>query len=107
MPEIKAKIERESAAMAERRRAEVAATVGKWLLWMDLLILLFVYTSVRDGSYFFVYWFVAEGVLGVALVAAGAHLRRSANRKLAALEPPGQNPEALEYDRGEQPNRAA
>jgi hypothetical protein len=93
--------------MAQRRRAEVAATVGKWLLWMDLLILLFVYTSVRDGSFFFVYWFVAEGILGLACVAAGAHLRRTANLRLAQLEPAGQNPESLEYDRGEQPNRAA
>ena len=58
--------------MAERRRAEVAATIGKWLLWMDLLIALFVYTSIRDGSYFFAYWFVAEGVLGLALIAFGS-----------------------------------
>ena len=40
--------------MALRNRAELMATIGKWLLWMDLLIALFVYPSVRDGSYFFV-----------------------------------------------------
>ena len=93
--------------MAQRNRAELAATIGKWLLWMDLLIALFVYTSVRDGSYFFVYWFVAEALLGVALVGAGARWRKVADTKLAQLEPPGQNPESLEYDRGEQPDRVA
>jgi hypothetical protein len=101
------KIRREAAAMAERRRAEVAATIGKWLLWMDLLIALFVYTSIRDGSYFFAYWFVAEGVLALALIAFGSRGRKVANRKLAQLQAAGQNPESLAYDRGEQPNQAA
>jgi len=93
--------------MARRNRAELVVTVGKWLLWMDLLIALFVYSSVRDGSYFFVYWFVGEALLGLALLAAGLRWRKLADRKLAQLEPPGQNPESLEYDRGEQPDRAA
>ena len=93
--------------MALRNRAELAATIGKWLLWMDLLIALFIYSSLRDGSYFFVYWFVAEAVLGVAVIVAGVHWHKVADRQLAQLEPAGQNPESFEYDRGEQPNRAA
>src|SRR5947209_7064078 len=105
MAETDTKIQREAAAMAERRRAEVAATIGKWLLWMDLLIALFVYNSIRDGSYFFAYWFAAEGVLALGLIAFGSRGRKVANLKLAELQAPGQNPESLAYDRGEQPNQ--
>lgn len=54
------------------------ATAGKVLLWMDLLLLAFVYVGVRSGSMFWVWWVIGEAALGGALLAAGIHIRKRA-----------------------------
>jgi len=57
------------------RLGSVMATAGKVLLWMDLIPLAFVYVSLRDGSYFWVYWTAMQGILGFALLGFGVRRR--------------------------------
>ena len=62
-------------------------TVGKVLLWMDLILACFVYVGLRSGSHFFLWWVIAEGILGFALLGTGAQKRSEASRRLAELSP--------------------
>ena len=73
--------------LERRRRASVMMTVGKVLLWMDLILACFVYVGLRSGSHFFLWWVIAEGILGFALLGAGAEKRSEASRRLAELSP--------------------
>ncbi|MGH9517346.1 MAG: hypothetical protein ACRD3P_16895 [Terriglobales bacterium] len=50
----------------------VLMTVGKLLLWTDLIFLSFVYSGIKGGSYLYVYWTVTQGAIGLALLIAGA-----------------------------------
>ena len=58
----------EEVQMEPAVRGSVAMVAGKILLWMDLILLSWVYMSVRDGS--------CQGALGVILVGVGASYRR-------------------------------
>ncbi len=40
-------------------------TVGKVLLWMDLILVCFVYAGLRTGSHLFLWWVLGEGLLGL------------------------------------------
>jgi hypothetical protein len=62
---------REEIQMGQARWGSVVSVAGRVLLWMDLLLLSFFYMSIRDGSYFWVWWVLAEAVLGGAMVIAG------------------------------------
>ena len=62
---------REEIQMGRARWGSVVSVAGRVLLWMDLLLLSFFYMSIRDGSYFWVWWVLAEAVLGGAMVIAG------------------------------------
>ena len=62
-------------------------TVGKVLLWMDLIIVCFVYVGLQSGSHLFWWWFIGEFVLGAGLLGYGTHLQSQAMRGLAALSP--------------------
>lgn len=62
-------------------------TVGKVLLWMDMILLCFVYVGLRAGSGFFLWWVLGEGVLGFVLMGIGSHKRANARKKLAELAP--------------------
>ena len=62
---------REEIQMGRARWGSVISVTGRVLLSMDLLLLSFVYMSIRDGSYFWVWWVIAEAVLGGAMVVAG------------------------------------
>ena len=64
-------IQQEVAALEEQRRGTVLITVGKVLLWIDLILVSFVYVGLRAGSYLFLWWVLVEGILG-----DGAHGRR-------------------------------
>ncbi|HKV78087.1 MAG TPA: hypothetical protein VJP02_08115 [Candidatus Sulfotelmatobacter sp.] len=79
--------QREAAALEKQRQGAVMMTVGKVLLWMDLILVCFVYAGLRVGSHLFLWWVVAEGVLGFALVGVGSHKKADAQRKLAARAP--------------------
>jgi hypothetical protein len=88
MPDIpQPRVQLETALLERQRRAGVMITVGKVLLWMDLILACFVYVGLRSGSHFFLWWVIAEGVLGVALLGIGSQKRSEANRRLAELSP--------------------
>ena len=68
----------EEEAILERRRSGlVLITVGKVLLWMDFLLMAFIYVGIRSGSDFWLWWVVAEGVLGLILIEIGSRRRGS------------------------------
>ena len=66
---------KEEASFGQRSVGAVLVTVGKVLLWMDALLLIFVYVGLRSGSAMWLWWVVIEGVLGFALLAAGIYIR--------------------------------
>jgi hypothetical protein len=78
-------IQREVAALEEQRRGAVIITVGRVLLWMDVILACFVYVGLRAGSHLFLWWVLGEGMLGLALAGIGAHKKADARRKLAEL----------------------
>jgi len=61
----------EEIQMGRARWGSVVSVTGRVLLWMDVLLLSFFYMSIRDGSYFWVWWVLAEAVLGGAMVIVG------------------------------------
>ena len=68
----------EEEGILERRRSGlVLITVGKVLLWMDFLLMAFIYVGIRSGSDFWFWWVVAEGVLGLILIEIGSRRRGS------------------------------
>ena len=50
----------------------VLMTVGKLLLWTDLIFLSFVYSGIKGGSYLYTYWTLVQGGIGLALLIVGA-----------------------------------
>ena len=78
-------IQQEVAALEEQRRGTVLITVGKVLLWMDLILACFVYVGLRTGSYLFLWWVLVEGILGLALMGVGFHEIVDARRVLTEL----------------------
>lgn len=71
-------IVQEEAGIGVARVGHTMATAGKVLLWMDFLLLAFVYVGVRSGSMFWTWWVIGEAILGVALLAAGIRIRKRA-----------------------------
>ena len=55
----------------------VLMTVGKLLLWTDLIFLSFVYSGIKGGSYMYTYWTLAQGATGFALLIIGRAKRGS------------------------------
>jgi hypothetical protein len=94
-------VRQEELLLRQRRRGEVMKTVGKVLLWFDLIILCFVYVGQRSGSHLFLWWFIGEFLLGAALLGYGTHIRSDADRSLAAISPGGDT-EGLENEAGQQ-----
>lgn len=107
MPDIpQAKLLTEAAALEQQRRARVYGAVGKWLLWMDLLLLIFVYTGLRGGSYMWLIWVLVEAVAGLALIGIGSSKHRRAAQILLALSHVrGQQDQDIDSE--EQPERRA
>jgi len=60
------------------RIGSTLAMVGKVLLWMDALLLLFVFVGLRSGSHMWEYWVVGQGILGLALLTYGVRRRNQA-----------------------------
>ena len=76
-------LELDEALEAERRGLALQA-VGYILLVFDSLLVVFVPIGFRTGSMMWLWWVLVEGVLGFALVAAGAHLRSRLTEELSA-----------------------
>ena len=52
-------------------------TVGKLLLWTDLIFLAFMYSGIKGGSHLYVYWFSAQAIVGLTLLGIGRAKRGS------------------------------
>jgi hypothetical protein len=88
MPDIsRERIQHESGLLERQRRGGVIITVGKVLLWMDLILAIFVYDGIRAGSHLYLWWVIGEFILGVGLIAWGKSMRSEASRRLAEMSP--------------------
>lgn len=59
-----------------RRLGSIMLTVGWILLWLDAMLLIYVYNSVRGGSMFWPTWVAIQGIIGLGLVIMGTRYRR-------------------------------
>jgi hypothetical protein len=80
MPGIKLNRVEEEGILEGRRHGLVLITAGKVLLWMDFLLLAFVYVGLRSGSRMWLWWVLGEGILGLILIEIGLHKRGSLTR---------------------------
>jgi hypothetical protein len=76
MPDSKLLRYREEIQMGQARWGSVAVVCGEVLLWIDVLLLMFVFMGIRAGSWFWAWWVSGQGVLGIALMIAGAMYRK-------------------------------
>ncbi len=60
-----------------RRLGSFLLTVGWILLWMDAILAMFLFVSLRNGSWFWPIWLGIECVLGVVLLIMGTRYRRA------------------------------
>lgn len=81
------RIQREVTALEKQRQGAVLLTVGKVLLWMDLILACFVYAGLRTGSHLFLWWVLGEALLGLALIVVGRLKKADARQELAVLAP--------------------
>ncbi|MBV9182262.1 MAG: hypothetical protein JO356_13210 [Acidobacteria bacterium] len=61
----------------DETQGTVLMTVGKLLLWTDLIFLSFLYSGVKGGSYLYLYWTVVQALIGCSLLAIGRYKRGS------------------------------
>ena len=52
-------------------KGAVLMTVGKLLLWTDLIFLSFLYAGLKGGTYLYTYWTVLQGLTGLILLIVG------------------------------------
>ncbi len=77
---------RQMDAMQRDMRLGLALQVTGWtLLAFNAIIVMFVWTALRVGSNFWLYWAIIEGALGSALVMAGSHYRAKAGSEISRL----------------------
>ena len=55
----------------DETKGAVLMTVGKLLLWTDLIFLSFVYSGIKGGSYLYAGWTLAQGTIGLTLLIVG------------------------------------
>ncbi len=80
-------VRQEELLLRQQRRGGVIKTVGKVLLWMDLIFVCFVYVGLESGSHLYWWWFIGEFILGAGLLGYGTHIRSEASRRLAEMSP--------------------
>lgn len=61
----------------DENRGAVLMTVGKLLLWTDLIFTAFVYSGIKGGSYLYAYWTLGQGAVGLTLLTIGRIKRGS------------------------------
>jgi hypothetical protein len=69
------RIKDEAGTSGTARAGAGLITLGKILLWVDLIPLMFTYNDIRSGSYLWVAWAVIEGLLGIAMIVIGSRKR--------------------------------
>lgn len=74
-------IDQDMSGIGLARRGSTMAMVGKILLWMDLLLLSFVYVGVRSGSHMWAYWVSGQAILGFLLLGFGIRQRAREMRR--------------------------
>jgi hypothetical protein len=78
--------QREMDAVQNDLRLGLSLQVIGWtLLAFDGIIVVFVWTGLRAGSYFWLYWTVIEGVLGLALTMVGKSYKARAGTEVSRL----------------------
>jgi hypothetical protein len=55
----------------DETRGTVLMTVGKLLLWTDLIFLAFVYSGIKGGSYLYAIWFTVQVIVALTLLVIG------------------------------------
>ena len=63
----------------DETQGTVLMTVGKLLLWTDLIFLSFVYSGIKGGSYLYTYCTLGQGAVGLMLLTIGRIKRGSLN----------------------------
>jgi hypothetical protein len=56
----------------DETQGAVLMTVGKLLLWTDLIFMSFIYSGIKGGSYLYLYWTLAQGTIGLILLIVGS-----------------------------------
>ena len=70
--------------LRQQRTGLILRAVGWILILTDVIPLMFIWTAWRAGSNFWMWWFIIEGVAGVALAIAGSRIDvRSGKHALA------------------------
>ena len=60
-----------------RQLGSIMLTIGWILLWMDAILGIYLFQSLREGDKFWPIWLGIEGVIGLALVILGTRYRRA------------------------------
>ena len=55
----------------DETQGTVLMTVGKLLLWTDLIFLAFVYFGIKGGSHLYLFWFTAQAIVALTLLGIG------------------------------------
>ena len=63
-----------------RQLGSIMLTIGWILLWMDSMLGIFFFSSLRDGSLFWPVWLTIQGVIGLALIFMGTRYRHAIGR---------------------------
>ncbi len=61
----------------DEAQGSVLMTVGKLLLWTDLIFMAFVYSGIKGGSSLYAIWFTVQGLIGLTLLGVGRIKRGS------------------------------
>ena len=61
----------------DEAQGSVLMTVGKLLLWTDLIFLAFVYSGIKGGSHLYLIWFTVQLLVGTTLLTVGRVKRGS------------------------------
>jgi hypothetical protein len=64
-------------SVENRRLGSVLLTIGWILLWMDAILGIFFFISLRNGSWFWPIWLAIEGFIGVVLIMMGTRYRHA------------------------------
>jgi hypothetical protein len=60
-----------------RQLGTIMLTIGWILLWMDSMLGIFFFSSLRDGSMFWPVWLTIQGAIGLVLIFMGTRYRHA------------------------------
>ncbi len=78
--------QREMDAVQNELRLGLILEVAGWTLLSFLgIIVCFIWTGLRAGSYFWLYWTIIEGAIGMVLLGAGRYYKDKAGSEISRL----------------------